>query len=65
MHDFRAIYRGYAIYLSHGVNWSFTATPLSPERPILTRAKWEGYHSQRIALRTAKREIDGLLAGGI
>ena len=61
MDDYRTIYRGYAIYLSHGLNWSFTASPLTPERPILASATWEGYSSRGIALETAKREIDDLL----
>jgi hypothetical protein len=56
-----AIYRGYTIYLSQGLNWSFTATPLTPAQPILPCATWEGYHSRAIALESAKREIDDLL----
>jgi hypothetical protein len=60
MHD-SAIYRRYAIYVSHGLNWSFSATPLTPARPILARATWEGYPSRDIALESAKREIDDLL----
>jgi hypothetical protein len=61
MRDFRAVYRGYAIYLSDAGSWSVTAMPLKPELPILARAKWEGHPSQRIALETAKHEIDELL----
>jgi hypothetical protein len=55
--DYRAIYRGYAIYLSQGLNWSFTASPLTPERPILASAKWEGYSSRGIALESAKAKL--------
>ena len=58
MGDCRAIYRGYAIYLSHGLNWSFVASPLTPDRPILVSATWDGYSSRGIALETARREID-------
>ena len=61
MHDVITVYRGYAIYLSLGLNWSFRATPLTPDRPILARAEWGNYRSQDKALDTAKREIDGLL----
>jgi hypothetical protein len=61
MRDVIAVYRGYAIYLSLGLNWSFTATPLTPDRPILARAEWGNYPSQDLALETAKREIDDLL----
>jgi hypothetical protein len=61
MDDYRTIYRGYAIYLSHGLNWAFTASPLTPDRPILVSATWEGYSSRDIAFETAKREIDDLL----
>ena len=61
MDDYRATYRGYAIHLSHGLNWSFAASPLTPERPILASAMWEGYSSRGMALETAKREIDDLL----
>jgi hypothetical protein len=35
MRDNIATYRGYAIHVSLGVNWSFAATPLTPDRPIL------------------------------
>jgi hypothetical protein len=59
MPDVIAVYRGYAIYLSLGV--TFTATPLTPDRPILARAEWGNYPSSEIALETAKREIDDLL----
>ncbi len=61
MRDVIAVYRGYAIYLSLGLNWSFTATPLTPDRPILARAVWGNYPSRGRALETAKREIDDLL----
>jgi hypothetical protein len=61
MDDYRTIYRGYAIYLSHGLNWSFAASPLTPEWPILASARWEDYSSRALALETAKREIDDLL----
>jgi hypothetical protein len=60
MHD-SSFYRGYNIYLSQGLSWSFTATPLTSAQPILASAKWEGYPSRDIALETAKREIDDLL----
>ena len=63
MREFRTLYRGYAIYVSHGGNWCFTAVPLTPELPIMARARWEGYPSQGIALQTAKHEIDHLLVG--
>ena len=61
MPDVIAVYRGYAIYLSLGVTWSFTATSLTPDRPILARAEWGNYPSSEIALETAKHEIDALL----
>jgi hypothetical protein len=61
MRDIISVYRGYAVYLSLGVNWSFTATPLTPDRPILAHAEWGNYPSQDKALETAKREIDDLL----
>jgi hypothetical protein len=61
MRDVIAVYRGYSIYLSHGLNWSFTATPLTPDRPILARAEWGNYLSRDTALETAKLEIDHLL----
>jgi hypothetical protein len=56
-----AIYRGYTIYLSQGLNWSFTATPLTSAQPVLSYPTWDGYHSREIALETAKREIDEVL----
>jgi hypothetical protein len=61
MHDVIAAYRGYAIYLSLGTNWSFTATPLTPDRPILARAEWGNYPSRDAAFETAKGKIDDLL----
>jgi hypothetical protein len=61
MRDVIAVYRGYSIFLSLGLNWSFTAAPLTPDRPILPRAEWGDYPSPEIALETAKREIDDLL----
>jgi len=64
MHD-SSIYRGYTIYLSQGLNWSFTATPFTSARPILACATWEGYPSRDIALESAKREIDDLLKWGL
>jgi hypothetical protein len=60
MRDDIATYRGDAIHLSLGVNWSFSATPLTPDRPILARAEWGNYPSSDRALETAKREIDDL-----
>jgi hypothetical protein len=56
-----AIYRGYAICLSQGLNWSFTTTPITPEWPILACATGAGFHSRDIALESAKREIDDVL----
>jgi hypothetical protein len=65
MRDVIATYHGYAIHLSLGVNWSFTATPLTPDRPILARAEWGNYPSSDKALETAKLEIDDLLNEGL
>ena len=41
MRDVISVYRGYSIFLSLGLNWSFTATPRTPDRPILPRAEWK------------------------
>ena len=46
MSDVIATYRGYPVHLSLGVNWSFTATPLTPDRPILARAEWGNWHAE-------------------
>jgi hypothetical protein len=46
MRDVIATYRGYPVHLSLGVNWSFTATPLTPDRPILARAEWGNWHAE-------------------
>jgi hypothetical protein len=64
MRDFRAVYRGYAIYVSGGNSaWSFRAEPITADLPILTRSVFEGHASRGAALRTAEREIDHLLLG--
>ena len=62
MRDFRAVYRGYAIYVGGGKGWSFRAEPLSADLPILPVALNEGYSSRGQALGIAKRQIDRLLA---
>jgi hypothetical protein len=56
MHD-SSIYRGYTIYLSQGLNWSFTATPLTSAQPIGERQMG----GLPLAGHSAKREIDDLL----
>jgi hypothetical protein len=62
MRDFRAIYRGYAIFAGGGRPlWSSRAEPLVADLPILRIALNEGYSSRGAALRTAKRQIDHLL----
>jgi hypothetical protein len=60
MRDVISVYRGYSIFLSLGLNWSFTATP-SRRTGQFCRAPNGNYPSQKIALETAKREIDDLL----
>jgi hypothetical protein len=59
----RAVYRGYAIYVS-GVDtsWSFRAEPIFSDLPILSRSTFDGPDSQGTALRAAKRQIDRLLS---
>ena len=64
MHNHRSVYRGYAIYLS-GLDstWSFRVEPLTPEFPLLRQPAFGNHSSWGRALRTAKREIDRVLAG--
>ena len=63
MRDHRAVYRGYAIYVSGvGCLWSFHAEPISVGLPILPRASFEGHATCGLALSTAKRRIDNLLS---
>ena len=62
MRDFRAVYRGYAIFVGGGKPlWSFQAEPLGADLPILRIALNEGYSSRGAAIRTAKGQIDHLL----
>jgi hypothetical protein len=64
MRDFRAVYRGYAIYIwGADSSWSFRAEPITADFPILTRSVFDGHASQGAALKTAEREIDHLLLG--
>lgn len=63
MSDVRAIYRGYAIYISGAeTSWTYSANPLTPELPILSQAVSIEHNSWGRALRKAKRQIDGLLS---
>lgn len=63
MHSSRTVYRGYAIFISGAVAWTFRAEPISPDLPILRNPESASYTSRGEALRAAKREIDRLLAG--
>jgi hypothetical protein len=60
--DFRAVYRGYAIYISGADSWSFRAEPVTADLPILSRSLSQGHASLGRALRKAKRQIDRLLS---
>lgn len=63
MRDFRAIYRGYAIYISGAeTSWTYSANPLTPELPILPQAVSIAHNSWGRALRNAKRQIDRLIS---
>lgn len=64
MFKHRAVYRSYAIYLSGAdETWSFRIEPLTPEFPLLRQPALGGHRSWGRALRTAKREVDRILAG--
>ena len=64
MYNHRAVYRGYAIYLSGAdLTWSVRVERLTPEFPLLRQPAFDGHSSWGRALRAAKREIDRILAG--
>ena len=64
MYNHRAVYRGYAIYLSGlDLAWSYRIEPLTPEFPILRQPKIAGHSSWGRALRVAKREVDRIRLG--
>ena len=64
MHNHRAVYRGYAIYLSGSdLSWSYRIEPLTPDFPLLRQPAIGGHSSWGRALRIAKRETDRILVG--
>jgi hypothetical protein len=63
MRDFRAVYRGYAIYISGiGTSWSSRAEPINSDLPILATPESEDPATWGRALRKAKRQIDRVLS---
>ena len=60
----RAIYRGYAIYVSGGAsNWTTRVEPVHPDLPIMHCHLSDGHASRGSALQSVKNEIDRLLSG--
>jgi hypothetical protein len=63
MRDFRAVYRGYAIYISGtDSSWSSRAESIRFDVPILASPVSDGHASWGRALRRAKREIERVLS---
>jgi hypothetical protein len=56
MRDHRAVYRGYAIYISGAdSSWSFHAEPIHADLPILPQAKFQGHPNWGEALRKCEK----------
>jgi hypothetical protein len=63
MRDHRAVYRGYAIFVSSAEGkWAFRIERLRSDLPILSKPISEGHASRGEALWTAKRHIDVCLS---
>ena len=62
MREHRAVYRGYAIYVSgsDGV-WNTRIESLHADLPILSNPVSDGHASRGLALWEAKRKINSLL----